>query len=241
MIAGARIAALALWLLLCLPFHLLTRLVLRRSNWPRRFLAGCGWICGLRVRTEGQPPQPRSLLICNHVSWLDIFAIAGATGCAFVSKDELRQHPVGRWLADMNGTLYVRRDDRRGASLQADAIAKKLQDPQPVALFPEGTTGSGKAMLPFRPTLLAAVTPPPPGVTVRPVAIDYGAAAPEIGWLGESAKENVLRILGRRGTLPVTIRLLGPLEPTTDRKAMSGAARTAIERALTSSRHSAGL
>ena len=53
--------------------------------------------------------------------------------------------------------------------------------PEPVALFPEGTTGPGDRLLPFRPTLLAAVTPPPPGVAVRPVAIDYGEAARDIG------------------------------------------------------------
>ena len=188
----------------------------------------------------GTPVGPRTLLICNHVSWLDIMVAARATGCAFVSKDELG-HPIIHWLADQNDTLYVRRDHRRGAPQQAEAIARKLSDPQPVALFPEGTTGPGDRLLPFRPTLLASVTPPPAGVTVRPVAIDYGDAATEIGWHDESGRENVFRLLGRRGRLPVTVRLLEPLESTEDRKALSHAAREAIAQALTSSRARATL
>lgn len=232
--------AFVLWLLFCLLMHLPTKLVAARSGWPRRFLAGTGWISGARVAVTGSPAEPHTLLIANHSSWLDIFVLAAATGCAFVSKRDLG-HPVILWLADQNHTFYVKRDQRQGAAQQAQAIARKLQGPQPLALFPEGTTGAGDQLLPFRPTLLAAVCPPPPGVSVRPVAIDYGEAATEIGWAAESAKENVLRVLGRKGTIPVTVRLLDPLPPNDDRKALSNQAREAIAAALTSSRRPAHL
>ena len=184
--------------------------------------------------------QPHTLLVANHTSWLDIFALASSTGCAFVSKQELG-NPVIHWLADQNHTLYVKREHRRGASEQAGAIARKLQEPQPIALFPEGTTGPGDELLPFRPTLFAAVAPPPPGVAVRPVAIDYGPATAEVGWHGESGRDNVLRVLGRRGTMPVTVRLLDQLPPSGDRKALSSQAREAIAAALASSRAPAHL
>jgi len=228
------------WLLLCLPLHLLSKLLFRRSDWPRRFLGGVAAICGVRIVTTGSPVEPHTLLVCNHVSWLDILVVARATGCAFVSKHELG-HPIIHWLADQNATLYVRRDHKRGAPGQAEAIAHKLAEPQPLALFPEGTTGHGRHLLPFRSTLFVAVAPPPPGVSVRPVAIDYGAEAPEIGWHEEPGKDNLLRILGHRAPLDVTVRLLEPLPATSDRKALAEQARRAIEEALTSSRGSATL
>jgi 1-acyl-sn-glycerol-3-phosphate acyltransferase len=178
------------------------------------------------------------LLICNHTSWLDIPILGGATGCAFVSKAELG-HPLVHWMADQDNTLYVRRNDRRGAAGQAKAIAEKLRDPQPLALFPEGTTGPGTNLLPFRSTLFDAVAPAPPRVQVRPVAIDYGDAAPEFGWYEEPGKANVLRILGRARSVPVTIRIVDPLEPANDRKALAQAARDSIEAALASSRRNA--
>ena len=157
--------------------------------------------------------------------------MGGATGCAFVSKAVLG-HPLVHWMADQGGTLYVRRDHRHGAPHQAQAIARKLELGQPLALFPEGTTGPGTHLLPFRSALLSAVAPPLPGVEVRPVAIDYGDAAAELGWYEEPGKDNVLRTLGRRRAVPVSVRLLDPLPPTGDRKALTQAARDSIAEAL---------
>ena len=172
----------------------------------------------------------------NHVTWLDILILGGATGCAFVSKDEVRTTPLMGWLADQNRTLYIRRAERRNSHDQAAAIAAALSDPQPLALFPEGTTGDGGTLLPFRSTLLDAVAPPPPGVIVRPVAVDYGAATSIFGWpRPETGKTNALRILGHRGTTPVIVRLLDPLPPSADRKAIAKAAHDAIGAALTAS------
>lgn len=179
--------------------------------------------------------RPHSLLICNHTSWLDIPVMAAATGCAFVSKHELG-HPLLHWLADQNATLYVRRDQRRGSPHQAEAIAARLGDPQPLALFPEGTTGPGTHLLPFRSTLFAAVTPIPGGAEVRPVAIDYGADSAAVAWHAEPARDNLLRVLGRTRPIRATVRLLEPLQPTADRKKLAGAARDAIEGALFKSR-----
>jgi lyso-ornithine lipid O-acyltransferase len=174
------------------------------------------------------------LLISNHVNWLDILVMGGATGTAFVSKDNLG-HGLFHWLADQNGTVYVRREHARGAKDQAMTIARALERDQPLTLFPEGTTGPGTQMLPFRSTLLEAATFAEKEVEIRPVALDYGAAAAEIGWHNEPGKENILRILGRKGTLPVTINLLPPLERSGDRKILANAARQAIAETLASS------
>jgi 1-acyl-sn-glycerol-3-phosphate acyltransferase len=221
-----------------LPPHLIAQLGDRRSPWPRRFLGAAARLIGARVTVHGSAIAPHSLLISNHVTWLDILILSGATGCAFVSKDEVRTTPFLGWLADQNQTLYVRRAERRNSHSQAAAIATALRDPQPLALFPEGTTGDGGVLLPFRSTLLAAVAPPPPEVVVRPVAIDYGPAAPIFGWIrGEPGKTNALRILGRRGTTPVTVRLLDPISPSPDRKVIARSAHDAIAAALAAAAH----
>ena len=81
------------------------------------------------------------------------------------------------WLADQNATVYVKRADRKGAKDQATAIAKALEGDRPVALFPEGTTGPGTHLLPFRSTLLEAANYAARDVAIRPGRLDYGAAA----------------------------------------------------------------
>src|SRR4051812_43311711 len=209
--AVIRIAGLLLLFAVCGPIHLVTKLLFGRSPWPPRFLAASAWIIGARVRLSGEPIRPHTLLIPNHTSWLDILVLGGATNCAFVSKDELG-HPLIHWLADQNCTVYVKRSNRKGAKNQATTIAKALERDKPVVLFPEGTTGPGTHLLPFRSTLLEAANFAAKDVAIRPLVMDYGPVAAEIGWFLESGKNNVLRLLGRKGTLPVTVRILAPLD-----------------------------
>ena len=227
-----RIAAILGWFLVCVVPHLLSKLT-GRSRWPRRFLGGVARICGADVRVEGVPAKSGELLIANHVSWLDIMVLAGATGCAFISKAEIRGHPVLRWVADQKHTIYVDRAERRAIHDQAKSILDGLTRDQPLALFPEGTVGDGGTLLPFKPSLLSAVAPPPKGVTLRAVAIDYHGKAGVLGWApGEHGVDNALRILGRRGLLPVTVRLLDPLPPLADRKQLARAAHDMIATTL---------
>ena len=192
-----------------------------------------GWIVGARVRADGAAIAPHTLIIANHVSWLDVPVLAGATGCAFVAKDALKGHPVMRWLCQENGTVFVDRADKRGISEQTAAMLAALEHGSPLVLFPEGTVGDGGQLLPFRPPLLSAFAPAPRQVVIRPVAVDYGSAGREFGWPpGESGKANFLRLLGRRGTAGITLHLLPALPPLADRKQLARAAHDAIAAAL---------
>jgi 1-acyl-sn-glycerol-3-phosphate acyltransferase len=229
--AAIRIAGLLFLFLVCAPLHLATRLLYRRSPWPPWFLAASAWIIGARVRGTGAPIRSHTLLVCNHTSWLDILILGGATKCAFVSKDELG-NPLVHWLADQNATVYVKRTHRKGAKDQAIAIAKALEGDKPVALFPEGTTGPGTHLLPFRSTLLEAANFAAKDVEIRPVAIDYGPAAGEFGWYEESGKDNVVRLLGRSGNIRVTVNVLAPLDRSAGRKQLAHEAREEIARTL---------
>jgi lyso-ornithine lipid O-acyltransferase len=202
-----------------------------RSPWPPRFLAAAGWILGLRVRVKGRKPGRHTLLVSNHTSWLDILILGGWTNCAFVSKDDLG-HGLFHWLADQNATVYVKRTHRKGAKDQAVEVARALDGDKPVTVFPEGTTGPGAHLLLFRSTLLEAANYAAKDVQIRPVAIDYGRASTEVAWWQEPGKDNILRILGRRGTLPVTVNLLPPLDRSGDRKRLAYEAREAISTTL---------
>ena len=223
-------AALALFTIVG-PIHVVTKKLSGRSPWPTRFLAGVSWIFGARVHVKGGALRPHTLLVANHLSWFDIVVLGGATGCTFVAKDELG-HPFIHWLADQNHTVYVKRTHRKGAKDQALATAAALERDQPVALFAESTTGPGTHLLPFRSALLEAANYASRDIVIRPVAMDYGAAATDVSWCNEPAMENVWRLLGRRGTLPVTVHLLEPLDRSLDRKELAHAAREAIGRTL---------
>jgi 1-acyl-sn-glycerol-3-phosphate acyltransferase len=221
-------------LLLCVPLHYLWRIARRPSPWPRRFLGWVGRIAGMRVRVIGVPLQRDVLFLANHLSWLDILLVAGASGAAFVAKAEVAATPVIGWLARLNNTVFVARAERSAVRNQADALRTALASGQPVALFPEGTTDGGPDILPFRASLLASLFPPLPAVRVQPIALDYGAAAHDLAWVGdEPGLANVRKVLSRPGTIPVSLHFLAPVDPASgDRKSLASAARAEIVEAL---------
>lgn len=218
-------------LLVCAPIHIVSKHLLGHSSWPRWFLGAAGWIVGARAQLSGAPIGPHTLLVANHTSWLDILVLGGATNCAFVSKDNLG-HGFVHWLADQNATVYVKRSHIKGAKNQATAIARALEGSKPVTLFPEGTTGPGTHLLPFHSTLLESANFAAKDVQIRPLALDYGVARAEVGWWGESGRDNILRILSRPGTLSVEVKVLPPLDRPADRKQLAHETREQIARAL---------
>ncbi|MBB3763237.1 lysophospholipid acyltransferase family protein [Sphingomicrobium lutaoense] len=227
-----RVILLALALaLLALP-HLIVRTLFGSGAVARLFLHVAGWIMGLRVRRVGPLPPRRSLLLANHQSWLDILVLGSATGCAFVSKAEVKDHWLTGWLADQRDTLYIERDDRRGVARQVHAIAERFDHDLPLAIFPEGTTNDGLHVLPFRPSLLAAATPLPADAVVMPVALDYREDRAFVGWTApERGIDNAVRILSRWRPIHVDVIMLPPL-PAADRKTMAGEGRQRIVVAL---------
>lgn len=232
---GLRLAGLIGLFILYVPPHLLSKLVLRKSGWPPRFLRHAGLIAGVRPHLEGPPLEAHTLVIANHTSWLDILILGGWAGSAFVSKAELEHTSLLGWIADQNRTLYIDRAARRDSLVQVQRITEALEHQQPLTVFPEGTTGSGRHLLKFRSTLLEAVAPAPSNVKVRPVAIDYGQHADVVGWhSGEPGMVNFKRVLGNPGIMPVTVRLLDPLQRSDDRKILAKSAQLSIAAALSS-------
>lgn len=231
----ARMAGLIALLLVLVPLHYLYRVFKYGSPFPMLFLRWAGWVVGARVRRIGTPLRRDVFFIANHVSWIDILALAGASGTAFVAKYELSQVPVIGWLCGLNRTVYVQRENRLGVAEQINALREALADNWSVTVFPEGTTTDNQSLLPFKTSMLSVLEPPPPGVLVQPVLMDYGEIGKWIGWIGEeSGVNNAKRIMARPGTFEVKIHFLEPFSPEEfrGRKAIGARARAAIEAAL---------
>jgi len=91
---GVRFGLMLALLLLCLPLHYLYRVLFYGSPFPQLFLGGVARIVGARVERVGTPLKRDVFFVANHVSWIDILAMAGASGTAFVAK------AVAGWLAN---------------------------------------------------------------------------------------------------------------------------------------------
>lgn len=174
--------------------------------WSRSAL----FVLGVRLVARGDAPARGSLVVANHVSWLDVLAITAVCPASFVCKQEIASWPLLGWLLKRAGTVFMRRASAWSAWRAVLAIAPMLHDGASVAVFPEGTTTAGDAVLPFYPALFQSAVNAKR--LVQPVAIVYadrdGGPRYDAVYAGETSfGQSLLEIAGASG-LDVTLSLL---------------------------------
>src|SRR6266853_1936850 len=156
------------WTGLALDYRWVTTLPTFYHRWCCRLL-------GFRVRTIGRPTTRRPVLFAaNHVSYTDVTILGSLIAGSFVAKSEVANWPFFGSLARLQRTVFV---DRRtcNTATQRDAISERLAVGDALVLFPEGTSGDGNRILPFKTALFSAaaksggVEP----VLVQPVSLAY--------------------------------------------------------------------
>jgi 1-acyl-sn-glycerol-3-phosphate acyltransferase len=168
-------------------------------------------LIGIALHTQGTPRPGAKLVVSNHVSWLDIAAIHAVIPEAhFVSKSDVKHWPLIGRLVSGAGTLYIEREKKRDALRVVHQMAEALKAGDTVAVFPEGTTGDGRTLLPFHANLLqAAVATATP---VQPVVLRFfdakHAISPLAEFLGETTlAQSAWRFVCSRG-LNVEVKVL---------------------------------
>ena len=187
-----RLIAFALFLPVTLPAYLLFSWRGPRKDappsvlWLQWVLRSSLRIVGGRLSVVGTPPRS-GLIVCNHLSYIDIAALGASCPCAFVSKVEVRDWLFIGWAAELAGTVFVRRAHRSEVAGQVEDIKQAIARGVPIVLFPEGTSTDGSHVLPFRSALLQAALET--GCDVTPAALSYRADPPgdtvrDVCWWG---------------------------------------------------------
>lgn len=246
-------ARLALVLAVLAPMTLIllpVQLVAMRAGHPLRRRLPHVWqkaaarMLGMRVRVVGRPVprnQAGTLVVSNHVSWLDIVVLGSVVPVSFVAKDDVAGWPGVGVLAKLQESVFIDRTQPRHAAQQVAAIRDRLVKGDRIVLFPEGTTSDGNFLLPFKSALFAAA-----GVSagrtdlpfmVQPVAIAYTGLRgvpmgrydrPLAAWPGDVELVPHLRgVLGKSG-IDVTI-VLGTPFPAADASSRKALAQTCQE------------
>lgn len=141
-----------LWIALLLPIQLIVMRVTPRHSHllPRLFHRGVCRLLRLKVEVRGMPRERGPTLIAsNHVSWMDIIVLGSVVDACFVAKHEVATWPVFGLLAKCQRTVFIERRLRRTAD-HRDEMIERLEQGDNLILFPEGTSGDGLRVLPYK-------------------------------------------------------------------------------------------
>lgn len=224
----------AAWRLLRLAGHLLEGLLTVRFRFPRWSVARQramkqAWSArlldclGVRLQAQAARLPASALIVCNHISWLDIFVINAITQTHFVCKEEVRDWPIIGWLVEHTGTIFIARGNRAAAARTAHTLVENMRNGERVVVFPEGTTTDGLGLLPFKSALFqSAVDAAGP---VVPAVLRYldaeGQPSRAPAYDGDITFWQCLRSISRAQGLAAEVRLLAPLSAELGRRELA--------------------
>lgn len=171
-----------------------------RARWLQNVCRRALRIFHLDLRMTGTIPSS-GLLVCNHLSYLDIIVLGATAPCVFISKCEVRRWPVFGWFASLAGTLFLRRDKRSDVARMTQDMRRLLDTGTLVVLFPEGTTSDGREVLPFKSSLLEPVMQQSHGLSAGFIeySLNEGSVADEVCyWRDMTLAPHLLNLLGKR-------------------------------------------
>jgi len=182
---------------------------------------------------DHRPPGARrlrgALMVANHISFLDIVALACVSPARFVAKREVLQMGGFGAVAKLFAVLPHRRGDLRRLRPMIDQVTEILDAGRPVAVFPEGTTWCGTASGTFKPAFFQSAVDA--GVPVLPVRLSYtdqGHRTTMPGFLADDTIGSTLARIVRSRDLAVTVTVFDLLMPAGDRRHLAALAQDLI-------------
>jgi 1-acyl-sn-glycerol-3-phosphate acyltransferase len=208
-------------------------------NFPHAYHRFVARLFGIRIRVLGAP-VPGALLAANHTGWLDIVIFSAVMPLSFIAKAEVNSWPFFGTLARLQRTVFVAREKRSATGVARDDIQTRLLAGDTLVLFPEGTSGDGNGVLPFKSALLGAAEAEIAGkhITVQPVSTAYTGihgipmgreSRPLFAWYGDMELVPHLWESLKAGPLDVVVEFHPPLSlDMMDRKELARAAENLV-------------
>jgi 1-acyl-sn-glycerol-3-phosphate acyltransferase len=183
-------------------------------------------VLGIRVVRRGPSLKPGSLVVANHVSWLDILVLSATAPVRLVAKGEVGTWPGIGILAGLSGAIFIDRSRPKELPSTVGEVTASLRSGRSVAAFPEGTTFCGLEQGRFRPALFQAAIDA--GAPVVPVSLGYDSTA--AAFIGDDTLWDSIRRVAALRSLTVSLVTAPALRPVpgADRRVLARAARASL-------------
>lgn len=223
-----RLAAVVVWILWAVLTAAVVARLRRRPARALRAPASGALLAALGISVDVEDrrsdPARAGLVVANHISFLDVLALALVSPAHVVAKSDVVGMPVVSSLARRFGVIAVDRGTLRGLPGTVGEVAGRLHRDSSVIVFPEGTTYCGRSAGAFRPAFFQAAIDA--NVPVVPVKLRFvgtdGTTATAPSFIGADTPADTLRRVLRARGLAVTIVIHPPEAPGRDRRELAG-------------------
>jgi 1-acyl-sn-glycerol-3-phosphate acyltransferase len=183
-------------------------------------------VLGIKLVRQGPAMKPGSLLVANHVSWLDILVLLAMSPVRLVAKGEVGSWPGIGALAGLSGAIFIDRSRPKALPATVAEVTAALKAGRTVAAFPEGTTFCGANQGRFRPALFQAAIDANAPVVPAWIRYDTTAAA----FIGDDTLFDSIRRVAALRSLTVTLVTAPALRPAVDadRRMLARAAQSSL-------------
>ncbi|MCX5782258.1 MAG: lysophospholipid acyltransferase family protein [Elusimicrobia bacterium] len=181
-----------------------------------------------------------SFIAANHLSYLDILCISTVVRACFISSIEVKGFGfIPGIISRLGHTYFVDRRKKSSVTSEVAGIADILTGGTSVVFFPEGTSGDGSRVLPFKSSFFRSAELS--GRRTVPLCINYtkiNGIKPSLEnrdlvfWYGDMGFFSHFIKLFSAGPMNVKLSFLEPIFPHEgiDRKDMSAEAHLRISR-----------
>jgi len=125
-----------------------------RHRIVRRWARGFAPLIGMKVEVTGPPPDPPYYIVANHLSYVDIWVLQYAVGCAFVARGDVQHWPVIGVIAKSVHVLFIDRERREDTVRINALIDHMLNMGDGLAVFAESRISRGLDVEPFKSALI---------------------------------------------------------------------------------------
>ena len=176
--------------------------------------------------------QKKYLMVANHISWMDIIVIQSIKPCIFVAKSDVASWPLFGWVAQMTGTIFIKRDKVSDIKKALKKMKRRLIK-RSVCIFPEGTSTSGRYLLPFKSNLFQSSIDT--NKSILPLCLRYeqnNTYSDKAAFVDDMSLVDSINKIKQEKDIYVIVEVLQPIRPRYNRKELASYTQEMIRKNL---------
>ena len=176
--------------------------------------------------------QKKYLMVANHISWMDIIVIQSIKPCIFVAKSDVASWPLFGWVAQMTGTIFIKRDKVSDIKKALKKMKRRLIK-RSVCIFPEGTSTSGRYLLTFKSNLFQSSIDT--NKSILPLCLRYeqnNSYSDKAAFVDDMSLVDSINKIKQEKDMRVIVEVLQPIRPRYNRKELASYTQEIIRKNL---------